>query len=78
MASLDNLGAIHFPANPMFHARTKVIEVDYHFVEKGYRGKLLVVRFVPTSGQVVDGFTKPLSYLQLELFNINLNLVLCD
>jgi hypothetical protein len=28
----DNLGATYLSANPIFHARMKHIEVDYHFV----------------------------------------------
>ena len=28
----DNLGTTYLSANPIFHARTKHVEVDYHFI----------------------------------------------
>jgi len=31
---VDNLSAIHMAANPIFHARTRHIEIDYHFVRE--------------------------------------------
>jgi hypothetical protein len=70
----DNMGATYLSANPVFHARTKHIEVDYHFVRERVARRLLDIRFIPTGDQVADGFTKPLTVRQLEAFRNNLNL----
>lgn len=42
----DNLGATYLTANPMFHARTKHIEVDFHFVREKVALGALEVHFV--------------------------------
>jgi hypothetical protein len=70
----DNLGATYLFANPIFHARTKHIEIDYHFVRERVANKLLEIRFIPSGDQVADGFTKPLAVRYLENFKRNLNL----
>jgi histone deacetylase 1/2 len=73
----DNLGATYLAANPIFHARTKHIEVDFHFVRERVANRLLDVRFIPSGDQVADGFTKPLPVKQLEVFKRHLNLMSC-
>lgn len=70
----DNLVATCLSANPVFHGRTKHIEIDYHFVRERVAQKLLDIRFIPTGDQVADGFTKPLQVRQLQAFKHNLNL----
>ena len=74
----DNLGAKYLSQNPVFHARTKHIEVDYHFVRERVAQKLLEIRFISTHDQLADGFTKPLAVRRLENFRRNLNLGSCD
>ena len=70
----DNIGAKYLSANPIFHARTKHIEIDYHFVREQVASKCLDVRFSSTSDQVANGFTKALLVRQMVLFRTNLNL----
>ena len=57
----DNMSALHMSINPFFHARTKHIELDYHFVREKVAIGTLITRFVPSLDQVADILTKPLS-----------------
>jgi alpha-D-ribose 1-methylphosphonate 5-triphosphate synthase subunit PhnI len=70
----DNLGATYLSANPVFHARMKHIEVDYHFVREEVSRKQLDIGFVSTRDQVTDGFMKTLPLPKLIEFQHNLNL----
>nr|XP_009768663.1 PREDICTED: uncharacterized protein LOC104219656 [Nicotiana sylvestris] len=57
----DNLAAIHRAKNPIFHERTKHIELDCHFIREKLLDGLISLSFVPSSSQIVDIFTKALS-----------------
>jgi histone deacetylase 1/2 len=56
----DNLGATFLAANPMFHARMKHIEIDFHFVREKVAAGTLKVRFISSRDQLADIFTKAL------------------
>ncbi|GJU13673.1 gag/pol polyprotein [Tanacetum coccineum] len=56
----DNLGATYLSANPIFRARTKHIEVDYHFVREKVAQGDLRIQHISTHDQIADIFTKPL------------------
>jgi len=54
----DNQGAIALAKNPQFHARSKHIAIQHHFVrEKQAEGKV-DMQYIPTDKQVADGLTK--------------------
>ena len=71
----DNLGATYLSANPVFHARTKHIEIDFHFVREKVAAGALDVRFIASGDQLADVFTKPVTQPVLRHFISNLNLV---
>lgn len=70
----DNLGATYLSANPIFHARTKHIKIDFHFVRERVAKRQLDIRFVHSRDQDADGFTKALPTKSFEEFKRNLNL----
>nr|KYP60164.1 Retrovirus-related Pol polyprotein from transposon TNT 1-94 [Cajanus cajan] len=64
----NNQSAIRLVENPVFHARTKHVEVHYHFVrEKVLQGDI-EMKYINTEGQVADIFTKGLSATKFENF----------
>jgi histone deacetylase 1/2 len=71
----DNIGATYLSSNPVFHARTKHIEVDFHFVRERVAKKQLQIRFISSKDQVADIFTKALPLPAFEACRRNLNLL---
>jgi hypothetical protein len=58
--SCDNQGAIALAKDNKFHARTKHIDLRYHFIREAVEDGKIEVKYVPTDDNVSDIFTKPL------------------
>ncbi|PNX77125.1 retrovirus-related Pol polyprotein from transposon TNT 1-94 [Trifolium pratense] len=56
----DNQSALHLSSNPIFHERTKHIEVDCHFIREKIISGIIKTSFIRSNDQLADMLTKSL------------------
>lgn len=57
----DNKSAIQLARNPVFHGRTKHVEVDFHFIREKVVHRDLLLQHISTEFQLAYILTKPLT-----------------
>ena len=70
----DNQGCISLAKNPVYHARTKHIDIKFHFLREKVMDEVIVLEYKPTEEMVADGFTKALPKDKHTKFLTTLNL----
>ena len=74
----DNQSCIKMTENPVFHDKSKRIEVRYHFIRYMVQKGVVNLKYVPTEEQVADVLTKPLARVKFDYFRENLGVVQKD
>jgi hypothetical protein len=57
----DNLSAMNLVKNPVYHARSKHIDIKVHFIRELYQNQQIELKYVPSSELCADVLTKILN-----------------
>jgi hypothetical protein len=71
----DNQSCIKLSENPVFHDRSKHIEIRYHFIRDRVQKGAVKLQYVSTNEQVADILTKGLPKGKFEYFREKLGVI---
>ena len=67
---VDNQSAINLANNPVYHQRSKHIDIKYHFIRSEVQKNTVKLLYVPSNENIADLFTKSLSKIKLHNFSM--------
>ena len=71
----DNQGCIKLSENPLFHDRSKHIDIQCHFVRDYVQRGVVQLSYTPTGEQVADILTKALGRTKFDYFREKMGLI---
>jgi hypothetical protein len=72
MIKCDSQSSINLVNNPIYHARTKHVDAQFHFVREKLQSNEIALMYCNTCENTVDIFTKPLGKIKFEMFRVML------
>ena len=78
MILYDNQSCLKMTENPIFHDKSKHIEIRYFYIWDMVHKGAINLQYVSTDKQVVDVLTKPLSRVKFEYFPNKLGVIRKD
>jgi len=73
--NVDNQSCVALAKSPEFHARTKHIDIQYHFIREKVEDKSVKLEFCPTDQMVADVLTKALPLEKHQWCTTNMGVV---
>ena len=70
----DNQGSLKLAHNPVFHSRTKHVDVRHHFIREKVESGQVTLDYISTRDQLADILTKPLGKITFERLRAQLGL----
>jgi hypothetical protein len=71
----DNQSCMKLTENPVFHDRSKHIEIKYHYIWDMLQRRVVELQYISTDEQIADILTKPLSRVKYEYFKDKLRVL---
>ena len=71
----DNQSCIKLSENPVFHDKSKHIEIKYQYIRDMVEKGVVKLRYIATDEQIADVLTKPLSRVEFGYFRDKLGVV---
>jgi hypothetical protein len=71
----DNQSCIRLSEHPIFHERSKHIEIKYYFIRDKVQEGEVKLEYIPTDDQTTDILTKPLSRIKFAYFREKMGIV---
>ena len=71
----DNQSCIKLSLNPVFHNRSKHIEIPYHYVRDMVEKDVIKLEYISIEDQIADTLTKPLAKTKVEHFRKELGMI---